>query len=482
MTSADPARVGGNAAFVLAVAASALTLCFARWCGDRTGIYLGLGALTGLAVAFAARARFDIRHPAVWFGLGFWLYSIASPVLYLLGHEFGPSRAPASRVHALILEYYALAAFCVAVGSQVRKFRFARTEGLSTLSRGSAVVLVTSFGMSVAYLYAFYRFGVTSKFDRTLSASYLLRTDFFFTFLIVAFSAYATDAMNRYGRPPRKAGILLAVYLLVAFLISGERDLMFRFLLTLAFWQVTFTRVRNQRLYGGLAAAIVASTLMGAFKNVLLAGNDSRVTAFDRVRQTLTDVPRLFLGSEFRTAGDNLSLLVDWVPSSIPHLYGRSTWWETSSLFALGFARGRDESFATADWFARSFYADFYHRGGGMGFTLVGQGYLDWGAPGVIALFAAVGLFIRFLYRHAARDPVMFLAYINAAPIVLYSVRGTTATMFSPTLKHIVVPLALMYVIGLRKSSTRPLAAPAPSIRQTNVRRREPPRQQILPT
>ena len=104
---------------------------------------------------------------------------------------------------------------------------------------------------------------------------------------------------------------------------------------------------------------------------------------------------------------------------------------------------------ATTFWFTETFYPIFYAKGGGMGFTLVGQGYLDFGMPGVIGLFVVLGVFIGQLYRLSGKSTIAFIFYINLIPVVMYSIRQTISVILSQSIKHVMLPLIIMFCLGM---------------------------------
>jgi oligosaccharide repeat unit polymerase len=190
---------------------------------------------------------------------------------------------------------------------------------------------------------------------------------------------------------------------------------------------------------------------MGAFKNILLTTDVQNVKTNLNIYsiKSIRKIPLLIFGSEFRTASENLLRLVEWVPHSFEYFKGQAIWNDLSSVIKIGFLHSRDSSPSPAYWFTKVFYTSLYSKGGGVGFTLVGLGYLDFGILGVIVLFAALGKITGVIYRLSGKNIVWLIFYFNLIPLTMYAIRGSLASILSPAIKHVILPIIIIFCIGM---------------------------------
>ena len=82
-----------------------------------TALVLVLIGLSLFIFFSALSVHFDIRHPFTWFNGVFWLYSIGSPLLFLLSTEVGSRMyETSSLLQAVFLHYIGIVSFSIAVG------------------------------------------------------------------------------------------------------------------------------------------------------------------------------------------------------------------------------------------------------------------------------------------------------------------------------------------------------------------------------
>ena len=80
---------------------------------------------------------------------------------------------------------------------------------------------------------------VDSKFYKHFSDSYLLKWDFVYTFLTVGYCVYYTRRITNFRSPPYVLIVLFIIYFVNSYLITGERDIVFRFIIILILMHIT---------------------------------------------------------------------------------------------------------------------------------------------------------------------------------------------------------------------------------------------------
>ncbi|MCP4351173.1 MAG: oligosaccharide repeat unit polymerase [Desulfobacterales bacterium] len=394
-------------------------------------------------VLFQMKAvQFDLAHPYVWFLPIFLLYSIAGPALVL-------SRVlPYIKTYNGVIFYHYVAAvtMVLVIGPRRYSFSFARLP-FNRNSLGIKAVFTGSLAVCLIYILFLLTSGIQSKYDRALSSNPFAFLGFGFYMLTTAISmallekSFYTSKIMEF-RHYRKGGKLYILFFILIFvfatLITGERHSLFRMMLVI-FVAYHILQKTIQPKY--LILAFVMGIAFGAVLNQLKMVFSSEHAVVFSYEQFLTDL----LFSEFKAPTRNMAVVLLHFPSSFPYFYGEALWGDIMRAFVPGFLFPKFQS--STNWFNLVFHYNTYKQGLGLGFTLVGSGYINFGPAGVVMLFSVLALMIRKLYAKASNSPIMFLIYVNFIPIVCFSVRADVATLISSLWKHIGLVIFIVWII-----------------------------------
>lgn len=161
------------------------------------------------------------------------------------------------------------------------------------------------------------------------------------------------------------------------------------------------------------------------------------------------------LGGETLTAGNNLAMIITRMPQDMPQLSGAYFLNDLGRALLPGFLVAPTLE-ATGGYYNKVVFPGVYDSGGGVGFSIIGYGYLNFGVGGAIGLIAIIAGLIRQLYRWASRSGLGLLFYIGFVPVGIYIARTDISGPLSQGLKHVLVPLVAMYIVGVlvSRSST----------------------------
>ena len=389
---------------------------------------LGLVLLTGMSMVVV---RFDLLHPFTWFSPFFFLYSASVPILVWL-----EIREDIGSLHETIfLEWIALAVFMLVVGPQQRAPRFEGT--ISVDARITAWLLSTiSIAVSGLYLWHIWQANLTSKYEIALSTSIFAKLDPAFSVFAIAYAVLVAGAFQRQRFP--WALILFAVgWNALSFLLSGERDLVFRiFWVTIFLYHALYREIPRWVLAILATSAIVLVPIMEDLKNVLLKETETAVMVNAMAVRVLND--------EFLTASENLQYYLSRATFE-PFFLGETLLWDIKRALLPWFMA--QEGPDPQRYFNIMFFPDIVERGGGKGFTLVGEGYMNFGWLGVVLWFAFLGWFVRALYVKALASKMWFLMYVVSMPLIVYIIRADFSNLLAQFVKHIAFPM-LVIVLG----------------------------------
>ena len=361
-------------------------------------VIAGTENITVQVVAFTAACvvpillmKIDVLHPWCWYSAFFCLYSIAYPLLYQMGEtRFG--------FDSVNLQYHLVALYSALLVIPAKSHPYEARRGsrgfvvrTGVLNRIMYVLTVLLLLGGVLYIS---RRGFSSKGDIYRQTGLVMSVIFRIPMVLcVLVPMVVVDAYNK-RKKVSFGGIMLGFVACAALgMLSGERDLLLRFLIIL-FLLLVFLGVVKRRHFLPIGAALVATLPLSAiYKYYFLARRVSTVKVEKGFLYS-------FLTSDFHASGQNLQNLIEHTGTE--GLFGfRRLLQDLSSLFT--------SEISLTSWYNKTYFAG---EKSGKGFTLVGEGYLIGGTLGVIALFAVVALAINIMAKMRYRSLWAAMFYI----------------------------------------------------------------------
>jgi len=382
---------------------------------------------------------FQLVNPFVWFNFIFTLYSISTPILYLAGdHSYLPTFSK-----TLDLEFFGLISFSVFSKQKVYSFKKLGMESINKMAVGNTIFFYLCLSVIFVSLYYQITSGITNRYQKILNYSPLYYVDFLYFFLNISICIYLLNIKRRKRKLRYLYIFLYFGFLLLSFLISGHRNIVFRYILILVLlYDTMWEKIGKIKLLIATFVLILISTVSNDYKMYLLKSNNNGII------ETNTDLLYTFFGSELRTPSENLSTVLMSVPSEIDFFYGETFIWDISQGLSIGFISSRTNFQNTSVWFTKTFFPSIWDLGGGVGFTLVGTAFINFGLFGVIAIFSLLGMINKVLYKKSSYSAWWFVLYINFIPIVIYSIRSDFSVLLAQTLKHTLVPMFFLSILS----------------------------------
>jgi hypothetical protein len=429
--------------FIFGILASLLLILIpSSYYSEKVLLIVKILSLITFTLCAASSVRFDLSHPFVWFNFPFLFYSISAPVLYLLGElEYYPTLA-----ETLNLEYIAILSSAMVIGTTTYSYRNLKIKNLKFLLKGNNWFFLMSLMLSLLYLCSIIILGVKNKGHKVVYFSPFLALDFAYYFIGVSVSIYIISNWILGKKLSFWNILFFSSYLIFSFLICGERDILFRFvLLAVMLYHILYKKVKLLYLSMIFLAMLFLATISGHFKMLLVTGQMSG--DFQNDMNTKSVITKL-LGSELITASQNLARILEYIPEKEPFFMGETIWWDIKRALVPGFLFQRDTFINTSTWFTKTMFPNYWKQGMGVGFTIVGVGYINFGAYGVIGIFILIGFVLNWIYRWSAKTVFGLLFYISFMPVCLISIRGDLSAPISRSIKHILIPLFLIILIG----------------------------------
>lgn len=379
--------------------------------------------------------NFDVAHPYTWFNPFFILYSTSNALLIITNsvNSVGAYKLKES----LFISWIAYCIFIIVITPKryffnVDKSRFNKSIFVTKMIYWGSVIGIMLMCFDVV------RSGAINKADIKLEKSLLFTLGIYsiqiFTF---SFIILITDKLNKKEKFDKKFILFQLFIALVVIFIAGERDFFMRLILILLImYSLLIRKIPGIKLmiYGFIG--MISLSIFQNLKNIFLKKQIESVGS--------SNVLESILGGEFASAGRNLQILVQ---NGMDSIFINNNTFFTDIKFTftnLPFING--DVVTPTSWFNNTFYFDYVQRGGGKGFSLIGEGYINGGYLGVAVWFIILALIVRYVYKKSTRNYVWFVAYLLIIPLSIYCLRADFAIYFSHILKYIVIPLSILIV------------------------------------
>lgn len=374
--------------------------------------------------------KFDYIHPYMWFGAIYTLYSISHPILFYLGESWDAGYSK----ELIFMQWLGLVIFLLVVTP--------KQHSIDKLNERK-IILTTSkyiyFGC-LAFLIFFITIlsqgSYTNKTEMYSGGSVLINSGF--RIAIVFFIAYAYELVNGMKNGNKKNINLMIGTLIIAALItyySAERDILLRYVTITFFVYYVFSNEKEKFKLKFLPPLLILLVpFLTKIKYLGMAGEITDTSHNSKIAS--------FLKSDFASASKNLQVLIE--DEGARGLFNGFTF-VSDIVRTLKLDAFFDKySFSVIEWFNNLYFAE---NRAGQGFTLVGEGYVNFGYLGVILLLIIVSILIKIMYYYSSRYFNGFIIYILSIPIFMYSIRADFSNILSPIIVHVLLGIIIIKII-----------------------------------
>lgn len=370
----------------------------------------------------------DFLHPYVWFLGMHTVYYTAYPILSIIYNEYQYGYSNQPMFYASI----AILVFVIVVPATHNNGHINnKNSDHIGLNRKFQHIMTIIILVSIIFIKAL---GYSSKVEIYSSNPILTMV---FSLVLIYINVYTLDFCDQlcvHNKVDVKLILetFLSVFLLTMF--SGERDLLLRFLLVTVLTLFFFNVIDKRKLVIFILSFVTVIIPMSVkYKTFFLSGRIVETSESKGVRGVISS----FLSGEFESASRNLQIIINNEESTKGIMSGKTLINDVTTIFGYAPNSG-------LKWFQNTFYHG--HRTG-MGFTLVGEGYINFGIIGIIIVYLIIGIFSRILYKNYRNSIYTFFFYISSIPLLIYASRADLANIFSPFVKHTLLSAVLFYLL-----------------------------------
>jgi len=418
------------------------------------------------AIAFLLSSR-DFSSPYLWFSGVFFLYSVSGPLLHQLDmHPWGIwSGYDVSRdlkfSEAMDVQIYAFVAFAAALGACSKPIRH-QIFLSPTLFAAMAVVVVLTTPFQIINVAEALYLGVGSK-NEFINTSITNRLGAVINVVCFCGAAITVFLIRKKPVLGWLAALVVSALFILKIGITGNRNEFFRYFIILLFMSHIFYKPIN--LTRAVLVVSLAILSIGPLQNLKMEfstnsekdKNDIHNLLIDHEandwRESLERTTRAVFGTEFLTASNNLALILHVVPEEFPY-YPEGVYLDVVRGIVPGPLVPRNYP-QTSVKYNQVIHSDTWSSGGGVGFSLVGSGYVYGGMIGVISLFLAIGALLRAIYRYSVTNATMAVFYAGLIPVLMIALRADIGFLISQCFKQLPIVFVIAALIPVSRTGKK---------------------------
>lgn len=277
-------------------------------------------------------------------------------------------------------------------------------------------------------------------------------------------SAFVPGCFYLFGSSaPRSYGRFVAIALLSAgvgpYLFCGDRGLLFSTIVAITWYFHAHVKpLRAQQLVPIAIALLIVSRLIFTAR----LGNATMLTVTDLAPDQLSPLASVIdavaeLGGSLAT----VAYTIDLVPTTRPFECGMTYLYSFASLFpSLIFPNGNHPTWSRGEeaaWLISIVSPRTAEFGGGLGFSLIAEAYLNFGTLFGATFFFLIGVFTAVVNRYAASPgfPNRGAAGAVFLTISMLAARGESLMVFRRLLLLVGIPIAVASIMGFRIAGSR---------------------------
>lgn len=384
-----------------------------------------------LVIILAFLTRLDIKNPVLLWTTVFVLYQISYPILNNLGVKV-------FEFYSLNADYYlfswiATVSFLVFYGSLEN---VSCTKDDIKLKTNTKFLRLLYFGLfiicTISSLYIIVN-GFHNKYELANSSDFILNLGSMAYTAIVILPVFFLLSDNMTKQEKMVVSFVTFAVALFGMFTYGERSYVFNYLLIMLICYFVFKKITVKKLLVVGIGIIVFFSVSSSLKMVL--ANNTYVDS-DAEQNIIV----AFLDSDFASAGFNFNYLLNNDAGSI--LKGRS--------YVYDFLSPVDGVVDLKKYSSTMWYTDQYWktRKTGLGFSMIGEGYANFGIFGIVLQMLIIARLIKFFYLRSNRNGYYFVIYVGLMALSLYSCRQALGNIISPWVKYYIVMTVAVYFMN----------------------------------
>lgn len=402
---------------------------------DQDNYWISLLCIFGFILCCMYKVNFDPAHPVTWYLPFLFIYNLSIVMLDIVGiryTEFYREIIICSWL-AILTVGTLLTCCCTKTSIQVSVKSLAKLNPNRVIQNNLLKRLLIFFAVFLCILYNYVNLSLGLLKADTGQIWYFTFFNYYSIILTTVFCVICLESTIFSEHIKWRYYLFLLLLNLFTSLNTGERDMFFSFLATSLLFLFATGWLSKKTIFSTGLVALILIPILGALKSIFIR---------TEVNIGENNILVSLLSGEFISAGRNLETLLlhnlKW-----DYFYGTTLFWDIRRVLTPGFS---GVNYTSISWFAETFHWREMQVFQGRGFTLIGEGFINFSYIGVVIIFTIISLFLSFLYNRAHKNYWYCIFYFMSVPFFIYAIRADLANIFSPLFKRI---LLVMVIIAL---------------------------------
>ena len=381
-----------------------------------------------------ASVKLDFCHPYCNILPLFLLYQIAYPILNNYGIVVF-KKMPLNNNYFLY-SYSAIILFIIFLG-KVKKIKYCKEkislELKSKMLYSIFIILgVLAFSSSIYILIK----GYSTKYELAQNMDFFIKIGSMAYVGIIPITC--TIFLNKNSNKKIKIifCVLSLILMLFGMMTTGERSYIFNYIMMAFLIYMSFYDI-------GFKKKIALILIM-----IFFVANSANLKMFFNKNNPYTDNKReenfvfKFLNSDFASQGFNFNFLLE-NDERYEKFYGKTYVYDL--LSPVDDLIPSLNNWNSNRWYQNTFWAT---RRTGLGFTIVGEGYINFGVFGIVLSMFFLAFLTKRIYNASQHNAYLYILYFAFVNYSMYANRGNFGNIISPLFKYYVLILIIIYYLN----------------------------------
>lgn len=378
--------------------------------------------------------KYDLKHPLVLFLTVFILYQIAFPILNTRGIIVYENVTMNDKYY--ITNWLATASFIVFFGKLVKvNYDSNKIHSDINVNIIKIIYIVIALIAISGSIYIIMK-GYNSKYEIAQGKSVILTLGDMAYTTLSSLTLYFFVGRNIKSKSKISWGIATFLLLLFGVFTFGERNYIFDYVVVLTIYYFTFKKIELHKIILlGIACVVLlelSSTLKMLWTSNKYKYNNNNLNYIEK-----------FLNSDFASAGFNFNYLLNNCETKF---YGKTYIYDF--LSPIDDIVPVAKKYSPTKWYQNEYWRD---RKTGLGFSILGEGYLNFGIIGIAIEMFLLARMIKYMYLISNKNSYYYVLYLGFTTLAMYSSREALGNIISPFFKYHILIAIFIYLISKRK-------------------------------
>ena len=384
----------------------------------------------GLLFLLCIILKLDIKNPMLLFLVVFILYQISYPILNKMNIKVFEESSLNNAY--FFYNWIATLSFIFFYGS-IENVKYDKSK-LSININKSLLHVIYILLCLICLISSFYiiKSGYQSKYDLSNSKNLLISIGNISYITLIIYPLYFMLSSNVSKKSKVYIGLFNFLLMMLGMFTFGERSYLFNYMIVILIYYFTQNKISIKKIAIISILSMLVLSLSSSMK--MLFASSKYKNSLDK------NLVVNFLNSDFASAGFNFNFLLN---NGDSYIFKGKT-------YIYDFLSPLEDVIPVSQYSPTQWYTNTYWsaRKTGLGFSMMGEGYINFGLIGIIIQIFILARMTKFMYKSSNKGYYYYIVYIGYISLLMYSCRQALGNIISPLFKYHILLALLIYFIN----------------------------------